>query len=137
MSVLKRLNDIEYSNPEEDSMDMKTFYEKIDSDYDSILQRLGNDERMYKYLGIFAQDQNFDLLKNALEKENQKTAFLAVHTIKGIAVNLGFNHLYENAYGLTELLREDDPDMGAVKNSFVNVEKAYNQVMEAIAQLDR
>ena len=48
-------------------------------------------------------------LQEALEQQNTETAFRAAHTLKGVAVNLGFTRLYHAAAALTEVL-QDDPD---------------------------
>ena len=42
-----------------------------------------------------------------MTQNNAEEAFRAVHTLKGICLNLGFDTLYKASFELTEKLRDD------------------------------
>lgn len=75
-------------------------------------------------------------LKNPGLKRTTKdyeTAFRAMHTLKGVAVNLGFTALYNVSNALTEKLRSQEYDN--LDGLITDVKKQYDIVIEAIAAL--
>lgn len=73
-------------------------------------------------------------LKNPGLKKDYETAFRAMHTLKGVAVNLGFTALYNVSSALTEKLRSQEYDN--LDGLIADVKKQYDIVIEAIAALD-
>ena len=71
-------------------------------------------------------------LKNPGLKRTTKPHF--VHTLKGVAVNLGFTALYNVSSALTEKLRSQEYDN--LDGLITDVKKQYDIVIEAIAALD-
>ena len=67
-------------------------------------------------------------------KKDYETAFRAMHTLKGVAVNLGFTALYNVSSALTEKLRSQEYDN--LDGLITDVKKQYDIVIEAIAALD-
>ena len=79
---------------------------KSGADTDAALRRCMNDDELYcSCVRTFCGDKNFALLDKALAEGRLDEAFAAVHTIKGVAANLGLTDLYSSAYTLTETLR--------------------------------
>lgn len=117
-------------------MNIQGFYKEIASDYEGSLQRLGSGERIMKYLKIFQKDENYAILKKSMKEKDYPTAFRAIHTIKGIAGNLGFDALYTNACVLTELLRVEIVDIQAVQIAYEQVCKSYESVLQAMQHLN-
>lgn len=72
-------------------------------------------------------------LKNPGQKDYE-TAFRAMHTLKGVSVNLGFTALYNVSSALTEKLRSQEYDN--LDGLIADVKKQYDIVIEAIAALD-
>ena len=68
-----------------------------------------------------------------LAARDAKAAFRAVHTLKGVAQNLGFDRLYAASLPLTEALREDKPLED--RSLFDNVETAHQEILNAIEEL--
>ena len=66
-------------------------------------------------------------------KKDYETAFRAMHTLKGVAVNLGFTALYNVSSALTEKLRSQEYDN--LDGLIADVKKQYDIVIEAIAAL--
>ena len=111
--------------------------EELGVDLDATLPRfLGNKNFYLKMLAKFLDDPNYDLLEKSLQEQDYETAFRAVHTLKGVSVNMGLNLLYDETVLLTEELRkppydEDKISMYAGKNFFSggSVDSIYDHVM--------
>lgn len=116
-------------------MTTKECYNQIGADYDEVLKRLGNESFVKKVSLKFIQDSNFNDLKSALKSKDAETAFRAVHTLKGICLNLGFNDLQKASSNLTESLRgrefKDD-----CNELFEKVEKEYQKVIDYLKKID-
>lgn len=115
-------------------MTVKECYKKMDGDYEKAVRLMGNDERIIKYLKIFQRDTNFDSLCNAIEQNDFKTAFNAVHTLKGIALNLSLTSLAASTKELTETLRIGKPNEDIIP-LLQNTKKSYELVLEDINTL--
>lgn len=86
-------------------MTIKECYDKMGADYDSIFNRLGNEE-LIGYLALkFTKDDNMEKLIDALLRRDYEAAFMAVHTLKGVVLNLGFTQLEPSVAAFTEELR--------------------------------
>ena len=92
----------------EKQMTTKECYEKIGSNYDSVLSRFGNEALVKRFALKFLKDPSYADLKEALEARDAERAFRAAHTLKGVCLNLGFDRLYETSAALTEDLRGRD-----------------------------
>ena len=115
-------------------MTLQECYVKIGGDYNDILHRFMNENMVRKFVLKFPQDNNMALFEESWAKKDYETAFRAMHTLKGVAVNLGFTALYNVSSALTEKLRSQEYDnldglITAVKNHSATV-------IEAIAPLD-
>lgn len=111
-------------------MTLQECYVKIGGDYNDILHRFMNENMIHKFVLKFPQDNNMALF----EESWAKTAFRAMHTLKGVAVNLGFTALYNVSSALTEKLRSQEYDN--LDGLIADVKKQYDIVIEAIAALD-
>ncbi len=109
-------------------------YVKIGGDYNDILHRFMNENMIHKFVLKFPQDNNMALFEESWAKKDYKTAFRAMHTLKGVAVNLGFTALYNVSSALTEKLRSQEYDN--LDGLIADVKKQYDIVIEAIAALD-
>lgn len=110
-------------------MTLQECYVKIGGDYNDILHRFMNENMVRKFVLKFPQDNNMALF----EESWAKTAFRAMHTLKGVAVNLGFTALYNVSSALTEKLRSQEYDN--LDGLIADVKKQYDIVIEAIAAL--
>lgn len=112
---------------------MRDFYEQLGLNYTEVLDRLESDEIIKSFVVEFLKDDNFVKLKEGLEQKNWEKAFYAVHTIKGICLNLGFSNLYTPSSELTEKLRVGETDECAVL--FARVQAEYDRLTEAIKRI--
>lgn len=115
-------------------MDIKQCYLKMNGDYADVRSRFRTDERIERFLKLLPGDDSFSLLEDSLAKKDYETAFRAVHTLKGVAMNLALTSLVEASSALTEALRDGnvpedlDAMLGAVRDS-------YQQAVDAVAEL--
>ena len=88
----------------------------------------------YKVCKKFIDDASYSNLENAMTQNNAEEAFRAVHTLKGICLNLGFDTLYKASFELTEKLRDGHID--GSKEAYEAVKAAYGLTVNAIKELD-
>ena len=114
-------------------MELSAFYAAVGGSYEEVTSRFQTDERTRKFLGMFAKDQSFDQLTAAVEAGDAQTAFRAVHTLKGIALNLALGDLAEACSQMTEALRGKDtlPESGY----YEKVKAAYETALAALKEL--
>ena len=111
--------------------ELREIYDIAGSDAEKVLARFGGNEEMLKhFLCLFAQDSSFSDLQAALAAGNTEEAFRAVHTLKGICANLGFERLYEKASTMTEFLRRGELDKAAPL--FTGLEDEYAKVLDVL-----
>ena len=116
-------------------MSLKTCYEALGGDYESVLGRLRSDRMITKFCLKFLDDKSCETLVEAVAAKDAETAFRAAHTIKGICQNLSFDRLYESSHALAECLRGGVWDEAVV--AMTEQVKADHQVTaDAIRQLD-
>ena len=113
-------------------MTLQECYEKIGGDYADVLARLAKEDRIEKYMVKFLEDPTYEMLCDARKAEDDNAVFLAIHTLKGVSQNLGFNRLYEVSHVMTEAVR------GGVKlqdeSMFEAVQGAYFKTIEVIKE---
>ena len=90
-------------------MKLDEFFRCVGGDYGEAKARFQNDERIVRFLNMFLGDDSMQNLTNAMNTGDTTTAFRAVHTLKGVAQNLGFDGLYRAAFALTEEMRGGKP----------------------------
>lgn len=92
-------------------MNLKECYQAVGGNYEDVMRRFMSEERVDRFLKMFLGDQSFTNLCDAMNSGDYDEAFRAVHTMKGICMNLGFVKLMESCIILTENLRTGEPDM--------------------------
>ena len=112
-------------------MTVKECYKQIGGNYEEVLQRLMSDERIRKYLLKFIDSDSMQKMREALEREDYKEAFLHVHSLKGMSLNLGLTGLSESSQVLCEALRTGEPAFDTSPLS-VAVEQDYERIAEAV-----
>ncbi len=118
-------------------MKIQDFYIKIGGDYNEVLSRLMNENMIKKFILKFKSDDSYKLLVESFEKEDYKTAFRAVHTLKGVCSTLGFGNLYKISFDLTEELRNwDSIDYENASRLMTILKKRYNETFELIDSIE-
>lgn len=115
-------------------MNLKEFYKSVSGNYDAIIGRFGNEERVKKYLNMFVADETYKALEEAIQIKDFETTFRSVHTLKGLAANLSLDALWKVSSDLTEIFRHYE---GAeYKEAFEAVKVEYNKVIKGLQELD-
>lgn len=115
-------------------MDLEALYKQVGGSAGEVLKRIPSEKMLRKFVGKYLADPTFGNLESAAAVQDWKGAFLAAHTLKGVAQNLGFDKLHRSASELTEALRGDKPltDMAL----FQKVREDQKELVEAIGKLD-
>lgn len=121
-------------------MTLKQCYEAFGGAYDEVLARLGGMEKLIvKLLLKYPNDVTCDQMNRAMDAGDAAEAFRAVHTLKGLALNLGFSRLAEAASALSEALRpgtEPTPALSELNDLRAAVNRCNVEVLDAIARMD-
>lgn len=115
-------------------MNIKEFFNEVGGNYESVISRLPSENMIKKFVCKFVDDSSYEALEKARKNNNIEAAFLAAHTLKGTAANLGLDMLAEEASNLTEKLRNADcfpPD-----KDFETLKNAYEVTIRQIELLD-
>lgn len=116
-------------------MSLKEIYSRFGGDYDSVISRLRDDERVIKYLLKFVDYHYDQLIKEALEAKDYETAFREAHNLKGICANLSIDALGASASELTESLRSRNPE-GDISGLVDAMQRDYDVTIEALRGLE-
>ncbi len=87
-------------------MTLEQCYNRLHGDYSEAKNRLMNDRLIDRFILKFPDDPSMDALKEVIGAGDNVAAFRAVHTLKGVAANLAFTQLFQDASNLTEQLRD-------------------------------
>lgn len=112
-------------------MTLQACYETMGGNYQDVMRRFISEERIKRFLGMFLRDPSYALLCQTLEDGDCASAFRAVHTMKGVCMNLGLTALLETCVQLTENLREGVPN-GDTDAYVQRVKETYQQTVTAI-----
>lgn len=111
-------------------MTLKNLYEAVGGDYKDVVKRLISEEFAAGLAVRFLDDDEMEKLGAAMETRNIEEAFRAAHTLKGVALNLGFKNLGKSASELTEVLRKRTFD--GTDEPFEKVRADYAVVISAL-----
>ena len=116
-------------------MTVKEFYEQIGGDYEDALGRLQNDVLIKRFLKMLPKDDSIHLLEDAMQASDAEKAFRAVHTLKGVSLNLSLKVLAGACSVMTEALRGAASMPEKAAELYENVKKEYALVSEGLSQL--
>lgn len=114
-------------------MTVQEFYTEVGGSYDEIMTRLRTDERVIKFVGMFAKDDSYNTLVRTMEEGNIDEAFRAAHTMKGVSQNMAFTKLFESSHAITEALRAKN--MEEANKLLEQVTQDYQRIKDGIAKL--
>jgi HPt (histidine-containing phosphotransfer) domain-containing protein len=132
-----------YNRKEEIAMTVKEYYEAIGGSYDDVMSRLPMESMVERFLQKFKEDKSFDQLTEAVQQMDCDAIFKAVHTLKGVALNLGLARVSEASKNLTELVRGKEEKGDAVlaelqeevKKAYETLAEDYRVTVEKLAEL--
>ena len=77
----------------DETMTMQECYDRLGGNFEQMTKRLPSVSIIKKFVARFPEDPTFTELCRAMESGEQKEAFRAAHTLKGVCTNLGFDRL--------------------------------------------
>lgn len=89
-------------------MQIKKFYEETNSNYNSALSIMMNDMLIERMIRKFMEQNSFNAIIDAYEKNNIRDVFALSHSFKGVTGNLALTGLYNIASDLTEATRNKE-----------------------------
>lgn len=116
-------------------MGLQELYIEIDGNYKDIMERLVTETRVRKFVLLFLEDDSYKNFLKAMEEENVQEAFRAIHTLKGVCMNLGFQGMYFLVNDMTELLRGNALEEG--KKRLPQLQEVYENHVRAIEKYRR
>lgn len=116
-------------------MTLHEFYTAVGGSCDDVIARLRSEAFTEKFLRMIPQDGSMPLLRQAAAAGDAETAFRAVHTLKGIALNLGLASLAAACGAMTEALRGRSSLPAETDDLLRAVEQEYQKVCRALEQL--
>lgn len=115
-------------------MTIREYYEKMGADYDDAFGRLMKDERILKYLRMFAAGKDLEQFDEALAAENYEDAFRFVHNLKGVSLNLGLTPLAKSSSVLCDALRHGKPTED-ISGMIAAVKEDHAKIVGIIAEI--
>lgn len=87
---------------------------------------LNKEDFYFKMIRMAMQNDGYDRLAQALEKQDLTEAFEAAHSLKGVAGNLSLTPLYDALSEITEALRaKEDADYPAMLKAVMEQKDAF------------
>ena len=78
-------------------------------DFAGVMDRLADSEALYEdLLKQFMLEENLESIMDGYATQDYESMFMGVHTLKGVAGNLGLTGIYKTSSQLTEKLRAED-----------------------------
>ena len=115
-------------------MRAEEFYRCVGGSYAEAQERFMNDARIVRFLRMFPSDGSMAALTAAVKDANAEQAFRAVHTLKGIALNLSLTKLAAACSAMTEELRGSSVMPAA--SYYEAVSREYDTVRQALDALE-
>lgn len=116
-------------------MNLKECYQIIQGNYEDLLTRLGGSEALAsKFVKKFVSDPSYEQLVEAVDNKDWESAFVASHTLKGVAANLSMSSLYNISSSICEDVRGNKPleDLGKM----TALKDLYQLHIDTIKNLD-
>lgn len=119
-------------------MTVEDFYKSIESSYEEAKRRLMSEKLIHRFLNKFLDDPSFNELKTGIDNDDFEMTYRAVHTLKGVAMNLGFEKLSKPCIELNEYLRDHKHDIDDhACELFKDIEKEYLLITGLIKEIDK
>lgn len=115
-------------------MTLEECYAKLNGDYNEAKTRLMNEKLIERFILKFPDDPSMDALQEMIAAGDNAAAFRAVHTLKGVAANLAFTQLFQDASNLTEYMRDLQHD--ADPNLYASLKETYDNVIRTLKEYE-
>ena len=116
-------------------MTLEECYARMGGNYMDVKQRLRSEKLIDKFVRKFLDDPSFVQYEAALQAKDDRSAFMALHTRKGVSQNLGMESLYEAVKEDCELFRSGWSDEAAENADALRA--VYDTTCQAIREYIR
>ncbi len=117
-------------------MTLQELYSRIDGDYAEAIGRLRMEKLINRFIVRFLDDPSCKEVVRAWQAGDDKAAFQAAHSAKGVCANLSLTKLAKLASDITEALREGNEELRAQTDvdALVNeLDAAYTVAVDNIS----
>lgn len=107
----------------------ESIFRAYGGDYPTTMARFMGKEDLYmKIFGMFFKDDNLKQLGASIQEGDLETAFVAAHTLKGVAGNLGLTPFYEAVCRMVEPVRKRE-ERDDYLDMYGEIEAEYGRVV--------
>lgn len=111
-------------------MEFNKLLDELGINSQEVLERFcGNENLLQRLIFKFPEEKTFSELEKAYEEGDYFNAEKAVHTLKGIAANFGFEALFKFSIIMLDDLRDEKTNL---PNEFEDVKNEYNRLISHI-----
>ena len=108
-------------------------YCALGGDVTSDIYQSLSEKMLLRFLKKLTEDEQMQVLEQAIAVKDRDTAYAAAHTLKGVALNLAISRLANPLCGLTDALRAGFPQnadelFAEVKSEFAYAVKVINLI---------
>jgi len=108
-------------------------YISLGGDVTSDIYQSLSEKMLFKFLKKLTEDNQMQILEQAIIAKDRDAAYAAAHTLKGVALNLAISRLANPLCGLTDALRAGFPQnaeelLQEVKTEFDYAVKVINLI---------
>ena len=113
---------------------------ELNMDSEKILRRCGgNSALLHKFMKKFIDDETFNKLAEALSNKQADEIEIQAHTLKGIAMNLGFDALGAKSAAIVECMRSNDSECLCIEKAgplFDSAREEHEKIINVLNQMD-
>lgn len=119
----------------DNNMELKEMYRDLGSDWDAVIGRFaGNEGLLRKFVNKFRDDVTYDNLNQVVYTHDYDQILLHAHTLKGVALNLGFDNLGKAAAKIVTNVREERFD--DIPDNFETLKREHEMVLKLLSQVE-
>lgn len=111
------------------------FYRRAGGNYSEAVRRLKSESLIERLLKMLMSDNSVESLIAAINANDAGKAFYSVHTLKGVALNLGLDSLADVCSQMTEILRGHASIPPEAKQYSAAVANEFLRITEILAAL--
>lgn len=111
------------------------FYRKTGGNYKEVVSRLKSESLVERLLIMLMSDNSVEAMIAAVNTNDAGKAFYSVHTLKGVALNLGLDSLADVCTKMTEVLRGHASIPPEAKQYSAVVANEFLRITETLAEL--
>lgn len=113
-------------------MTIKDSYSLISGNYEGVLNRLGSEDRIARFVHKFFETGDFEKLEEGVKNRDASKVFDFSHKMKGNALNMGFESFAKDMSNLVEYVRPRTiPDENELDKMFFSLKMQYNSLIKA------